>query len=134
MYTYCICTNTVHAHTKCMYTYCTCTNTVHAHTKCMYTYCICTNTVHINIQCMYIYSAAAYTVYVLTVDVLCVHIRCVHVHTQYSVLARLQQWPCYLQGPGFNSHLQPGEFSACNKVSPLKKINQICAMHSNNLA
>ena len=29
-------------------------------------------------------------------------------------LARLQQWPCYLQRPGF-------EFSACKKVSPHKK-------------
>ena len=34
-------------------------------------------------------------------------------------LARLQQWPCYLQGPGFESHLRPVEFFACNKVSPL---------------
>ena len=34
-------------------------------------------------------------------------------------LARLQQWLCYLQGPGFESHLLPVEFFACNKVSPL---------------
>ena len=39
-------------------------------------------------------------------------------------LAHLQQWPCYLQEPGFESHLQT-EFFACNKVSPLN--NQICA-------
>ena len=36
-----------------------------------------------------------------------------------SGLARLQQWPCYLQGPGFESHLRPVEFFACKKVSPL---------------
>ena len=35
-------------------------------------------------------------------------------------LARLQQWLCYLQGPGFKSHLQLVEFFLfCNKVSPL---------------
>ena len=34
-------------------------------------------------------------------------------------LARLQQWPFYLQGPGFKSHLRPAEFFACHKVSPL---------------
>ena len=34
-------------------------------------------------------------------------------------LVRLQQWPCYLQGPEFESHLLPVEFFACNKVSPL---------------
>ena len=34
-------------------------------------------------------------------------------------LARLQQWLCYLQGPGFESHLRPVEFFSCNKVSPL---------------
>ena len=34
-------------------------------------------------------------------------------------LERLQQWQCYLQGPGFESHLRPVEFSACNNVSPL---------------
>ena len=28
-----------------------------------------------------------------------------------SSLARLQQWPCYLQGSGFESHLRPVEFS-----------------------
>ena len=34
-------------------------------------------------------------------------------------LVRLQQSPCYLQGPGFESHLRPVEFFAYNKVSPL---------------
>ena len=34
-------------------------------------------------------------------------------------LARLRQWPCYLQGPGLESHLWPVEFFTCNKVSPL---------------
>ena len=34
-------------------------------------------------------------------------------------LACLQQWLCYLKGPGFESHLQPVEFFACNKVSPV---------------
>ena len=29
-------------------------------------------------------------------------------------LARLQQWPCYLQGTGFESHLAPVEFFTCN--------------------
>ena len=52
-------------------------------------------------------------------------------------LALLQHWPCYLQGLGFESHLGPVEFSACKKVSPLKKLKpnaKICAMRSNNLA
>ena len=31
----------------------------------------------------------------------------------------LEQWPCYLQGPGFKSHLRPVDFFSCNKVSPL---------------
>ena len=39
----------------------------------------------------------------------------------HTGLARLQQWLCYLQGPGFESHLRPVEFFACNKVSPLSK-------------
>ena len=43
-------------------------------------------------------------------------------------LARLQQWLCYLQGPGFESHLRPVEFLACNKVSPLN--NQIQTLAS----
>ena len=52
-------------------------------------------------------------------------------------LARLQQWPCYLLGPGFKSHLWLVKFSVCNKVSPLN--NQypnakICAMCPNYLA
>ena len=34
-------------------------------------------------------------------------------------LERLQQWSCYLQGPGFESHLRPVELLSCNKVSPL---------------
>ena len=34
-------------------------------------------------------------------------------------LARLQQWQCYLQGPGFESHIRPVDFFACNKVSLL---------------
>ena len=36
-------------------------------------------------------------------------------------LACLQQWLCYLQGPGFESHLRQVEFFACNKVSPLNR-------------
>ena len=31
-------------------------------------------------------------------------------------LARLQQWLCYLQGPGLESLLRPVAFSACKKV------------------
>ena len=38
-------------------------------------------------------------------------------------LERLQQWSCYLQGPGFESHLRPVEFLSCNKVSPLSNQN-----------
>ena len=34
-------------------------------------------------------------------------------------LARLQHWLCYLQGPGFESHLRPVDFFFCNKVSAL---------------
>ena len=34
-------------------------------------------------------------------------------------LARLQQWLCYLQEPGFEPHLWPMEFFICNQVSPL---------------
>ena len=30
-------------------------------------------------------------------------------------LGRLQQWPCFLHRPGFESHLRPVEFFACNK-------------------
>ena len=37
-----------------------------------------------------------------------------------SGLTRFQQWPCYLHGPVFESHLQSEEFFACNNVSPLK--------------
>ena len=36
-----------------------------------------------------------------------------------SGLARLQQQLYHLQVPGFECHLQPVEFFACNKVSPL---------------
>ena len=43
-------------------------------------------------------------------------------------LACLQQWPCYRQRPGFESHLRPVEFFACNKVSPLN--NRIPALTS----
>ena len=52
-------------------------------------------------------------------------------------LARLQQWQCYQQGPGFECLLRPVEFSACKKVSTLKKSYPkatICAMSPNNLA
>ena len=38
-------------------------------------------------------------------------------------LARLHQRPCYLQGPGFKSHLRPVKFFTCNKVSPLSQSN-----------
>ena len=34
-------------------------------------------------------------------------------------LARLQQWSCYLQGPGFKFHLWPVEFFTSNTVSLL---------------
>ena len=34
-------------------------------------------------------------------------------------LAHFQQRLCYLQGPGFESHLQPLEFFSCNNVSSL---------------
>ena len=54
-----------------------------------------------------------------------------------SGLERLQQWPCYLQGPGFESHLRPVEFFSGNKVSPLKKSKynaNICPMCPNKLA
>ena len=34
-------------------------------------------------------------------------------------LARLQQWSCNLQEPGFESHLWQVEFFSCNKVSSL---------------
>ena len=34
-------------------------------------------------------------------------------------LARLQQWLCYLQGRGFESHLRPVDFFFWNKFSPL---------------
>ena len=47
-------------------------------------------------------------------------------------LARLQQWPCYLQRHEFESHLQPVDFSACKKVSPFEISNpnaKICAIH-----
>ena len=39
------------------------------------------------------------------------------------ILSLLQQWSCYLQGPGFESHLRPVEFLSCNKVSPLSNQN-----------
>ena len=54
-----------------------------------------------------------------------------------SGLARLQQWPCYLQGPRFESHLRPVEFFVCNKVSSHKQLSpnaNICAMRPNYLA
>ena len=44
-----------------------------------------------------------------------------HLALQGSITRHLQQWPCYLQGPEFESHLRSLEFSACKKVSPLKK-------------
>ena len=34
-------------------------------------------------------------------------------------LQRLQQWPCYLQWPEFESQWRPVEFFACNKGSSL---------------
>ena len=39
-------------------------------------------------------------------------------------LVRLQQRPCYLQGPGFESHPRPAELFSCNKVSPLSSRTQ----------
>ena len=56
---------------------------------------------------------------------------------QRNGLVRLQQWPHYLQGPGFDSHLRLVKFSACKKGSQSKKLNlyaTICAMCPNNLA
>ena len=49
-------------------------------------------------------------------------------------LVRLQQWLCYLQGPGFEFRLRPVEFFACNKVSPLNNRIPICVMCPNYLA
>ena len=52
-------------------------------------------------------------------------------------LARLQQLPCYLQGPEFETHQCPVEFFACSKVSPLNNLTltaKICAMCLNKLA
>ena len=52
-------------------------------------------------------------------------------------LASLQQWLCYLQEPGFESHLRPVEFFSCNKVSPLNSQTpkaKTCAMCPNYLA
>ena len=49
-------------------------------------------------------------------------------------LARLQYNPCYLQGPGFESHLWPVEFFICNKISPLNNRTpnaNICSMCPN---
>ena len=43
-------------------------------------------------------------------------------------LARLQQWPCYLQGPGFESPLWPVTFFAGSSFSPLA--NQAPALAS----
>ena len=51
-------------------------------------------------------------------------------------LARLHQWSRYLQGPGFESHLQPVDFFTCNKVSRLNNRApnaNICATCLNNL-
>ena len=63
----------------------------------------------------------------------------------------LQQWPCHLKGPGFESPLRPVGFFACNKVSllnnqtptlrsvpcasitQLKAIKVTCKKHSTNL-
>ena len=39
-------------------------------------------------------------------------------------LVFLQQWLCYLQGPWFESHLRPVEFSPAKKVSPLTNWTQ----------
>ena len=51
-------------------------------------------------------------------------------------LAYLQQWLCYLQGPGFESNLRPVEFFSCNKVkcpNAKKTLNaKICAMGAIN--
>ena len=52
-------------------------------------------------------------------------------------LVHLQQWSRYLQGPGFESHLRPVDFFACNKVSPLNSLTHnanICAMCRNHLS
>ena len=39
-------------------------------------------------------------------------------------LARLLQWLCCLQGPGFESRVRPVDFFLCNKVSPLNSQTQ----------
>ena len=44
------------------------------------------------------------------------------------VLACLQQWLCYLQGPGFETTYNQWSFFACNKVSLL--YNQIPTLTS----
>ena len=52
-------------------------------------------------------------------------------------LARLQQWLCYLQGPGFESHLRPVKFFAGNYGFFTQQSNSnanIFAMRPNYLA
>ena len=50
-------------------------------------------------------------------------------------LSCLPQWPSYLQGPGFESHLRPVEFFARNIRFHHSPIDwTICAMFHNNLA
>ena len=48
-----------------------------------------------------------------------------------------QQYPSYLQNPGFKFHLQPAEFSACCKVSLLTNLTPMLtffSMCSDNLS
>ena len=71
------------------------------------------------LQCLFAYPCSLYMYYKL-------------LHSEWFIqrwrngLARLRQWPCYLQGPGFESRLRPVKFFSCNKVfhSPVKPRRQ----------
>ena len=69
--------------------------------------------IHVGLCGIYMYSV--YAIYTGIHRIICNIIR----SRWCNGLACLQQWPCYLQGSGFKSHLRSMKFFACNKVSSL---------------